>query len=100
MTHHIVSRQVYHRVFVTLLAFTLLTVGIAFIDLGGYLNTLAALTIAVCKALLVMLFFMHVRHSSRLTWIFIGAGFFWVAVLLALTMSDYLTRSWVAVTAW
>jgi cytochrome c oxidase subunit 4 len=100
MAQHIVSRQIYYRVFVTLLALTLLTIGIAFIDLGGYLNTIVAMTIAVGKALLVMLFFMHVRDSSRLTWVFVGVGFFWLALLLSLTMSDYLTRSWVAVTAW
>jgi cytochrome c oxidase subunit IV len=100
MAQPIISRRIYYRVFVLLLAFTFLTVGIAFIDLGGYLNTIVALTIAVGKALLVILFFMHVRDSSRLIWICVGAGFFWLAVLLSLTMSDYLTRSWVAVTAW
>ena len=87
-------------VFATLLALTLLTVGIAFLDLGGYLNTVVALTIAVCKALLVLLFFMHVRYSSRLTWVCVGAGVFWLVLLLSLTMSDYLTRSWLAVPGW
>ena len=100
MAQPIVSRRIYYRVFVTLLVFTLLTVSIAFIDLGGYLNTIVALTIAVGKALLVILFFMHVRDSSWLTWVCVGAGFFWLALLLSLTMSDYLTRSWVAVTDW
>ena len=100
MAQPIVSRRLYYRVFATLLVLTLLTVGIAFIDLGGYLNTIVALTIAVGKALLVILFFMHVRDSSRLTWVCVGAGFFWLALLLSLTMSDYLTRSWVAATGW
>jgi cytochrome c oxidase subunit IV len=100
MAPHIVSRQVYYRVCVTLLAFTLLTVGIAFLDLGGDLNTVVAMSIAVCKALLVGLFFMHLRYSSRLTWLCVGAGLFWLVLLLSLTMSDYLTRNWLPVTGW
>jgi len=50
--------------------------------------------IAACKALLVILFFMHVRYSSRLTWVFVGAGFFWLMILLALTLVDVLSRRW------
>ena len=53
---------------------------------------MAALTIAVVKMLLVILFFMHVRYSSRLTWIFVAAGFIWLLIMLDLTLSDYLTR--------
>jgi len=56
------------------------------------LNIVAALTIAVVKMLLVILFFMHVRYSSRLTWIFVAAGFIWLLIMLDLTLSDYLTR--------
>jgi cytochrome c oxidase subunit 4 len=93
MAQHSVSSQLYYRVFATLLGLTLLTVWMAFLDLGR-LNTVIALTIAVGKALLVLLFFMHVRYSHRLTWVCIVAGFFWLALLLTLTMSDYLTRSW------
>lgn len=101
MVHHRVSRQSYYSVFIILLGCTLLTVGIAFVDMGGgYLNTAVALTIAVCKALLVLLFFMHVRYSSRLIWICVGAGVFWLTLLLSLTMSDYLTRHWLAITGW
>jgi cytochrome c oxidase subunit 4 len=93
MEQHIVSRQLYYRVFVALLALTLITVGVAFIDLGR-LNAIIALTIAVGKALLVMLFFMHVRYSSRLVWVYVAAGFFWLALLLTFAVSDYLTRGW------
>ena len=100
MAPHIVSRQLYYRVYATLLALTLLTIGIAFLDLGGSLNTVVAITIAICKALLVLLFFMHVRYSSRLTWICVGAGVFWLVLLLSLTISDYLTRHWLAVPGW
>jgi cytochrome c oxidase subunit IV len=99
MASHIVPRQLYYRVFAALMLLTLSTVGVAFVDLGP-LNTIIALTIAVVKALLVILFFMHVRYSSRLTWVCVAAGFFWLALLLTFVMSDYLTRSWLVVTGW
>ena len=73
---------------------TLATAGAAFIDLGGNLNTSVAMLIAACKALLVILFFMHVRYSSRLTWVFVAAGFFWLMILFALTLADVLSRRW------
>ncbi len=91
--HHVVSPALYYRIFAVLLILTMLTVVVAFFDLGEF-NTVVAITIAVTKALFVILFFMHVRYSSYLTWIFAGAGFFWLLLLIALTMSDYLTRSW------
>jgi len=90
----IVSIRLYATIFGALLVLTLATAGVAFIDLGGELNTIAALTIAIVKALLVILFFMHVRYSSRLTWVFAGAGFFWLLILLTLTLADPLTRDW------
>jgi cytochrome c oxidase subunit 4 len=95
----IVPRQVYYRVFATLIALTLLTVGVAFIDLGQ-LNIVLNLAIAVCKALLVMLFFMHLRYSTHLTWIVAAAGVIWLGHFILFTMSDYLTRGWMAVTGW
>jgi cytochrome c oxidase subunit 4 len=100
MTEQTVSRQIYYRVFAALLALTLLTWGIYHIDLGGQLNLIVAITIAICKATLVVLFFMHVRYSDRLTWVFIGAGIFWLVLLITFTLSDYLTRSWLAVVGW
>jgi cytochrome c oxidase subunit 4 len=100
MTEQIVSRQIYYWVFGALLALTLLTWGIYHIDLGGQLNLIVAVTIAICKATLVVLFFMHVRYSDRLTWVFIGAGIFWLVLLITFTLSDYLTRSWLAVVGW
>jgi cytochrome c oxidase subunit 4 len=99
MTQHIVPRQVYYRVCATLLALTLLTVGVAYVDLGP-LNTALALGIAICKALLVLLFFMHLRYSSHLTWIFAAAGVIWLGHLVLFTMIDYLTRSWLAIARW
>lgn len=93
MTEHIVPQKTYVVIFGALLTLTLVTVLAALVDLGR-LNVIVAITIAVIKALLVILYFMQVRYGSRFTWIFVGAGFFWLALLLALTMSDFLTRSW------
>lgn len=92
-SQHVVPIKVYATVFAVLIALTLITTAVAFIDLGGDSNTIAALTIAICKALLVVLFFMHARYSSQLTWVFAGAGVFWLMILLTLTISDVLTRS-------
>ena len=91
MSGHVVSVRLYVTIFLTLLVLTGLTTGVAFIDLGAY-NTVVALAIAVVKMLLVVLFFMHVRYSSGLTKIVVLAGFFWLAIMLALTLSDYVTR--------
>ena len=93
MSQQIEPTKTYVTVFVTLIGLTLLTTGVAFIDLGAF-NTVVALAIAFCKMLLVILFFMHVRHSSGLVRITVIAGFFWLALLMGLTMSDYRTRTW------
>ena len=61
---------------------------------AGAFNAVAALTIATFKATLVVLFFMHVRYSSRLTWAVVLGSVFWLGILLVLTIGDYLTRSW------
>jgi len=87
------SRRTYYKVFFVLLACTYLTWQVAYFDLGR-LNTLAALVIAIFKATIVVLFFMHARTSPRLTWIVIMAGVFWFLILMALTGTDYLTRNW------
>jgi cytochrome c oxidase subunit 4 len=60
----------------------------------GAVNSILLLTIAVAKPLLILLFFMHLRHSSKLTWIVAATGFFWLAILIVLSMSDFLTRAW------
>lgn len=96
MSQHIVSVKTYVAVFVTLLCLTALTTGIAFIDLGA-MNTVAALVIAVTKMLLVILIFMHVKYSPRLTKLAILGAFFWLALLLTFTLSDVLTRNWTPV---
>jgi len=91
-----ISIRSYLAVFVALLALTALTTGVAFIDLGGIGNVAVALTIAVIKAVLVTLYFMHLRYSSRLTMVFAAAGIFWLGIMIALTLSDYLSRDWVS----
>jgi len=93
MSQHIVPPRVYYTVFAMLMLGTAITVGVSFLDLGAF-NAIAALTIAVFKAALVVLFFMHVKYSTRLTWVVVTGSVFWLAILLSLTFSDYLTRSW------
>ena len=98
MSGHIVPVKIYLAIFAILIVLTGVTVGVAFADLG-LINIVVALTIAVFQATLVILYFMHVRYESRLTWVFVGAGFFWLAILIVFTLSDVLTRSWLAVPA-
>ena len=93
MSETIVPKKTYFLIFVVLLVLTAVTYGVAYIDLGRG-NTVVALAIAFTKALLVVLFFMHVRYSPRLIWFVIGGGLFWLGILITLTMSDYLTHSW------
>jgi cytochrome c oxidase subunit 4 len=93
MSSHIVPLKIYFMIFGALLAMTALTIQVAFVDLGHF-NIYAAMTIAVIKALLVVLFFMHLRYSSNLTKLFVSAGILWFAILIALTISDYFTRAW------
>ena len=91
--HHIVSTTVYYAIFATLLVLTGVTVGVAYLDLGR-LNAVVALAIACFKAMIVVLYFMHVKYSTRLVKLTVIAGLYWMGILLALTMSDYLTRGW------
>jgi cytochrome c oxidase subunit 4 len=95
--HHIVSPKIYFTIFTVLMICTILTVVAAEIDLNQYfggLNIIVALTIAVFKASLVVLFFMHGKYSPKRTQLVIIASVFWLAVMLFMTMSDYITRQW------
>ena len=96
MSAHAGSLRPYLAVFAALMVLTAVTVWVAFHDFG-VLNTPIALTIATVKATLVILIFMHVRQSSRLTWLFVAAGFFWLVILLAFTLADYGTRGWLRI---
>jgi cytochrome c oxidase subunit 4 len=93
-TEHVDSVKTYAIVWIALLLLTALTTGVAYIDLGPF-SVVVALTIAVCKMLLVALFFMHVRHSAKLTKLVVLGGLLWLAILLSLTMADFATRSWI-----
>jgi cytochrome c oxidase subunit 4 len=90
---HIVLPRTYYLIFAILMFCTYLTVHVAYFDLGAF-NAVAALAIAVFKATLVVLFFMHVKYSTRLTWAVVLGSVFWLGILLALTFGDYLTRTW------
>ena len=95
--HPIVSPKIYFLIFSVLMICTVITVYAAELDLNHYfpgLNIIVALTIAVFKASLVVLFFMHAKYSPKRTQLVIIASIFWLAVMLFMTMSDYLTRPW------
>jgi cytochrome c oxidase subunit 4 len=91
MSGHVSPKGVYYAVFGALMVLTIVTVMVATINLGG-LNFPVALGIAITKATLVILFFMHAKYSSRLTKLFVGTAFFFLAVLLGLSLTDYLSR--------
>ena len=93
MSEHIVPRSTYFGVFAALLVGTAVTVFAATIDFGP-MNDIIAMTIAVTKMTLVLLYFMHVRYSSRLIWVIVAAMFFWLIILLTLTLTDYGSRDW------
>jgi cytochrome c oxidase subunit 4 len=93
MSEHIVAPRTYVTVYILLVMFTFLTAGVAYFDLGVF-NPVVALTIAIVKAALVVLIFMHAYYGSRLIWIVGGTALFWLGIMFVLTMSDYLTRGW------
>lgn len=94
MSEHIVPVRIYGMIFLALMVGTALTVWAGLRDFPGQLNVIIALTIAVIKATLVVLYFMHVRYSSKLIWVIFASALFWLAILFALTLSDYWTRGW------
>jgi cytochrome c oxidase subunit 4 len=88
---HVLPLKVYFGVFLALLAGTALTTAVAFVNLGPLGDTVA-LAIAGTKATLVILYFMHVRYSSKLIWLFSIAGFVWLVLFFVLILADYETR--------
>ncbi len=95
MVNHVVPVRLYLTIVGCLFVLTVITVLAAFIELGA-LNTPVALGIAILKATLVVLFFMHVRYNTPLMWVFAAAGFFMFLLLLVLMMQDYMSRDWEA----
>jgi cytochrome c oxidase subunit 4 len=92
--HHL-PKNLYFVIFGALMVLTAMTVGLAFVNLGQ-MNVVVALAVAVVKASLVVMFFMHLKYESHLTKVVLGAGVFWLVLLLGIIM-DYLTRSWMYV---
>jgi len=90
---HVVPLRIYFTVFTSLMILTTVTVVVAYYDLGP-LNTIAALSIAVTKAAMVILYFMHVRYSPSLIKLVVAGSFLWLFIMLSITMSDYLSRGW------
>ena len=98
--NHVVPVKLYLAVFTALMVFTAITVAVAFFDLGA-MNNVVMLGIAVTKATLVVLYFMHVRYATRLIPLVAAGGFFWLLIMFGITMSDYLSRGWLgAGAAW
>ena len=93
MTEHIVTKKQYALIFGILMVLTLATTAIGMIDLGR-LNVVVALVIATIKALLVVLFFMHIYWSSKLNKLVVVSGVVWLALLLWLTLTDIFSRGW------
>ncbi len=95
-TQHVVPFRIYAVIFATLLLLTLVTVDVAFYNVG-LMNLPIALAVATTKATLVILYFMHVRYQPPLIAVFAAAGFVWLLLLLTFTLSDFLTRTWIPV---
>ncbi len=94
MSEHIVQPSLYYKIFGALMVLTALTVFVAFFDFGP-LNNIVAMGIAVLKATLVILFFMHVKYSTRLVWVVVAGGFVWLGIMFVLIGTDYISRGMV-----
>ena len=88
-----ISTRTYWLIFAVLMVLLVLTVAAAQVDFGPF-NIAVALTIACIKAVVIVLYFMHVRFSTRLVWLFAAMGFFWLTIMLGFTLTDYFTRAW------
>ncbi len=91
--HHIVGPKTYFAILVLLLVMTAVTTGAAFVNMGVF-SPIVALAIACFKAVMVILFFMHIRYSSKVMMLTVGAGFFTFLILITMTLSDYISRAW------
>jgi cytochrome c oxidase subunit 4 len=91
--HHIVSPMVYLTIFFALLVGTAITIGASYVDMGPW-NPVVAIAIACAKATLVVLYFMHIKYSSKLMKLTVGAGVFTFLILVGMSLSDYISRAW------
>lgn len=91
---HVVPISLYLKVFAALMVLLILTLVVAMFALPGPGNIIVAMSVAVIKATLIILYFMHIRWSSRINWLFAGSGLLWLGILFALTFSDYFSRGW------
>jgi cytochrome c oxidase subunit 4 len=96
MSQHVLSLRTYYTIFAILMVLLFLTIAVAYVDLG-VLGVPVAMTIATVKAILILLYFMHVKFSDKLVWIFSTAAFFWLVFLLLLVLGDYASRDWLAI---
>jgi cytochrome c oxidase subunit IV len=96
-THHVVPIKTYGIIFAALMVLLLLTVGVAQLDLGSA-NLAIAMAVAIVKATLIILYFMHARYGTRLVWVFAASSFLFLFILIAITFGDYLSRGWIDVT--
>ena len=94
MSEEIIPARIYFKIWAALLALLLVTIGAAYVNLGP-LNVAVALAIAGVKAVLIVLYFMHIKWSGRLLHLAAFAGVLWLGILLAMTLGDYITRGWV-----
>jgi cytochrome c oxidase subunit 4 len=92
VSEHITQPRTYYLVFAALIGLTILTVSASFLPLESHITV--GLLFGTAKALLVLLFFMHLLQSQRMIWLVAGAGLFWLAILIGLMLTDYLTRDW------
>lgn len=97
---HALPLAVYVKAFLALLVLLVVTILAAYLPLGTGLNSLVALAIATAKAIIVVLYFMHVRFSSRLVQLWAAAGFVWLLIMFGITLTDFIVRSWAPVPGW
>ena len=94
MAGHIIPKKTYFLIFALLMILLVATVWVAYLHFESPFNVIVPMTIAVIKSVLVILYFMHVRYSGRLTWVFVFAAIFWLLIMIAITMGDYVSRDW------
>ncbi len=94
LNEHVISVKTYFIVYLSLMVLLVVTVAVAFNNFGPF-NLSIAMGIAVVKTVLIVLYFMHMKYSSKLIWLYAAAGFFWLFMLILLTMGDYLSRGWI-----